>query len=69
MKAYTLQLFERRPGTTVRMGMGKLTFNVGDDVSAIRYVSDTWPENLKDPHCADLFDETGKLIWESHPDA
>jgi len=67
MKAYTVQLFERMPGTSVRKGMGKLTFAVGDDVNAVRYVEDTWPDNLKPPFCADLYDEDGKLIWESHP--
>ena len=69
MKSYIIKPFERRPGTTVRMGLPETTIALGDDVDPVEYVKKYRREWIQDPMCVVLYDETRKLIWESHPDA
>jgi hypothetical protein len=67
MKAYHIRPFDRRPGTTIRMGLPPITIAIGDEVNPVEYVKEQHPELLRDPLCVDLYDESEKLIWESYP--
>jgi hypothetical protein len=70
MKAYILKPFERRPGTTIRMGLPEVTIAIGDEESAIEYVKRDHAEWLEYPLCVEIWDETrSHLIWESAADA
>ena len=67
MATYTLKLFKLRPGTTVRMGDGKLSFERGDDVSAVRHAKSDESRALGPDDAVELWTEDGRLLWESHP--
>jgi hypothetical protein len=68
MKAYIIKPFERRPGTTVRMGLPEVTITLDDEINPVEYVKNEHREWLVNPMCVELFDETREhLLWESHP--
>ena len=70
MKAYIIKPYERRPSTTIRMGLPEVTIAIGDDESPVEYVKRDHSEWLVAPLCVEIWDETlTKLIWESAPDA
>lgn len=65
MSTYTLNLFtDERPGTTIRMGLGKLAFDAGHDQAAVEMVQKLYPERLADPGHAVLTAEDGRTVWE-----
>lgn len=65
MTAYTLKLYRNRTGA-VKEGLGGVTFDVGSDETAIRYLRYTYSERLTDCDHAVLFDEGGKIVWEEY---
>jgi hypothetical protein len=67
MTTYTLKLFKLCPGTTVRMGNGNLSLDLGDDIAAVRYAKSDESGALGPDDAVELWTEDGRLLWESHP--
>lgn len=67
MATYILKLFKLRTSTTVRMGNGTLTFDVGDDLDAIRYAKTDETRALGPDDAVELWGPGDQLLWESHP--
>jgi hypothetical protein len=66
MTAYTLKFYCRAGvASTNHRGVGNVTFNVGDDATAIRYVEKTHVDSAFGCDYAVLHSEAGGIVWES----
>ena len=65
MAAYELALFRyKTPGSDLRIGVGKYTFEASDDPSACSYAQATYVEGLESCDYAVLWGPKRELVWQ-----
>ena len=66
MPSYALKFYRRKADAPARgERAGNVSFGVGDDATAIRYVQTTYADEVSESYYTVLTTEDGRILWES----